>query len=213
MYCPTYVREEFKRDAAMVCFTDIPLWESAAHCARFGHCGIAFHKQALIAYGANPVFYTTKAHFERVVEISKLLDRMVDLEADREWRSEAEPYTFTEDQTLALLETLCFLQEYGYRGREDDEAINYTQREWRLAFRALPFAGEGKTQEPGMSCFYIRGSKSYPNVAFGSSDVSYLVVPREFRSEAESLAADLGCGLRIFEDEVPEVVSTLEAEP
>lgn len=203
-YCPTYVREDFQPRVSMVCFTDIPLKESAEHCQRFGRCGIAFKKDALIRYGANPVLYTTENYFNRIMSLSKLLDRLVDLEKDREWKEAAEPYLFTEDQTWALLQTLGLLQDYRYMGRSDAEALNYAQREWRLTFQSLPFAGGNAVQEPGMSCFYVREGRSYETVAFAADDVSFLIVPREFEGIAASIAEELRCAVKIYEDEVTE---------
>jgi hypothetical protein len=201
-YCPEYVRDNFKREVAMVCFTDIPLSESFEHCNRFGNCGIAFDKEAFIEYGANPVFYTTNSHYNRIVEVSTLLEKMMDLEKDREWMSKPNPYSFSENQTVALVEILSFLQDYCYKGKKDPSATNYTQREWRIAFKTLPFAANKEPQKPGMSSIYIRNKISYYNMAFADSDVRYVVVPREFEDDARSIDRDLKCDIRIFEDEV-----------
>ncbi len=201
-YCPTYVRDNLKPSVSMACFTDIALAGSALHCRRFGRCGIAFKKEALIRYGANPVFYTTGRHFDRIVALAKLLDTMLDREKDREWAEDAEPYSFDEPQTLALLEALSFLQEYEYKGNVVGAAINYSQREWRLTFLTLPFAGGNQGQAPGMSGCYVRSGARYRTVAFAASDVSFIVVPRAYQPDAASLAAQIGCHVRVYEEHV-----------
>lgn len=159
-YYPNYVSEEYDKKSAMVCFTDIPLWHAKEHCRRFGKFGIGFKKEKMIGYGANPALYTTAQHFSRIKQLSVLLERMEDLEKDREWKEEVEPYNFTEDETVAFQEVTDFLQEYSYKSQDHSEYVTYYQREWRLTFRSLPFAGENKPQNPGMSCFYTRNGKS-----------------------------------------------------
>ncbi len=194
-YCPNYVSEEYKPESSMVCFTDIPLNQSRKHCAKFGKCGIAFKKKNMIEYGANPVFYTTAKHFDRIRNIATLLERMKDLEKDREWREGLERYSFEEEETLAMLEVTEFLQEYSYKNRD----LNYPQREWRLTFNSLPFAGGDTLHLPGMASFYIRNEKSYGIFKFDPNDVEYLVVPFRFWKKALKLKRELGCSLKIYE--------------
>jgi hypothetical protein len=201
-YCPTYVRPELQRLVMMACFTDLPVQVSAEHCEHFGRCGIAFKKDVLMRYGANPVFYTTEKHSERIKLIARLCDRMCELEKDREWRSGVEPYSFYEDETVALLESLGFLQEHSYKNRDQSAYVTYLQREWRLTHGVLPFAGDGQPQLPGMGSFYRRDNKSYGTVAFAPEDLLYIVVPRQFTGQASSLASCVGCELKIYEDEV-----------
>lgn len=198
-YCPNYVSEEYKPESAMVCFTDIPLWHAKEHCKVFGKFGIGFNKQRLIEYGANPALYTTRQHFERIKKLANLLARMEDLEKDREWKEEVEPYNFTEEETLSFQEVTDFLQEYSYKNNDYSDYVTYYQREWRLTFRSLPFAGGTKVQAPGMSSFYIRNGKSYSNVKFCKSDIEYIVVPFGYWWEGKKLAKHMGCKLKIYE--------------
>lgn len=201
-YCPTYVRPELQKKAMMVCFTDAGLQESSRICDRFGRVGIAFRKDRLMGYGANPVLYTTSQHVGRAKHVSDLLGAMLELEKDREWRETHRPYPFSSDQTEALLGISTLLQEYDYKGEMRPDGINYEQREWRLTFHTLPFAGGDSEQKPGMACFYKRDGKSYPTIAFAPSDVVFLVVPRRFEPEAQVLAGSLGCAVRIYESDV-----------
>ncbi len=203
-YCPNYSDKSYKPLSAMACFTEIPLNFSGQHCNQFGRFGIAFRKETMIEYGANPVLYTTNTHFERIKHIGTLLERMKDLEKDREWKEDPdiEPYQFTEDETIALMEIMELLQEYSHRKEDGIDYITYYQREWRLTFKVLPFAGSDSEFLAGMSCFYIRNGKSYHIFKFKREDVTYLIVPEAFASKAEPLAALLGCELKLYEREV-----------
>lgn len=198
-HCPNYVSEEYKKESAMACFTDIPLWHAKEHCRRFGRFGIGFMKEKMIGYGANPALYTTAEHFSRIKRLSGLLERMEDLERDREWKGEVEPYNFTEDETLAFQEVTDFLQEYSYKCQDLSGYVTYYQREWRLTFRSLPFAGGSRPQDPGMSCFYTRDGKSYSTFKFSSEDVDYIVVPARYWCPGRRLARKMGCKLKVYE--------------
>jgi hypothetical protein len=201
-HCPRYVQPDLKPCASMVCFTDVPLRFSAEHCGLFGRCGIGFRKDAMIAHGANPVLYTTSRHLARIQHIETLLATMRDFEKDRGWRKELEPYRFTEDETIALMEVIDFLQEYSYKNEDDKPYVTYYQREWRLPFNVLPFAGGTKLHEPGMSSFYIRDDVSYPIFRFATTDVAFLVVPRAVRDSVSDIARAKSWDLKLFEDEI-----------
>jgi hypothetical protein len=198
-YCPNYVSEGYEPKSAMVCFTDIPLWHAKENCKIFGRFGIGFNKNKMIEYGANPALYTTGKHFQRIRKLADLLARMEDLEKDRECKEESESYNFTEDETVAFQEVTDFLQEYSYKDNDYSDYVTYYQREWRLTFRSLLFAGGNKTQEPGMSCFYIRDAKSYSNVKFCKDDVEYIVVPLKYWLKGRKLSKSMGCKLRVYE--------------
>jgi len=198
-FCPNYVDDtkEFAQNTVMACFTDIPLRFSREHCSKFGEFGIAFRKPKMIGYGANPVHYTTGKHFERIKHVAKLLEHMVEMEKDREWKdTPEEPYQFSEDETVALKEVTEFLQEYSYKANDDAEYVTYYQREWRLAFNSLTFASSGKEPEPGMASFQGGGVRF---MKFARDDVAYLVVPLKYYCKAWKLARQLGCGLKIYE--------------
>lgn len=201
-YCPTYVQENLKPRVAMACFTDIPLEHSHEHCSKFGQFGLAFNKQKMIEYGANPVLYTTRRHLDRIRNISNLLERMKDLEKDREWRSEVEPFNFSVDETIALIEVLGLLQEYSYKNDDGTDYVTYFQREWRLTFETLPFAGGTTEHIPGTSSFYVREGISYGVFKFDKSDVEYIIAPAGYEERALDAASTLGCNVKIYESEV-----------
>lgn len=201
-YCPTYVQENLKPHVAMACFTDIPLEHSHEHCSKFGQFGLAFNKKKMIEYGANPVLYTTGRHLDRIRNISCLLERMKDLEKDRDWQSEVEPYNFSEDETIALLEVLGLFQEYSYKNDDGVDYVTYFQREWRLAFEILPFAGGTTEHTPGRSRFYKRDGISYRVFKFDKADVEYIIAPAAYEERALNAASILGCNIKIYESEV-----------
>ena len=199
-YCPNYVQPDISKQTEMVCFTDIPLLHSREHCKKFGRLGIGFKKTSLMRYGANPVLYTTGVHMDRIKKVISLLERMIDREKDREWRSELEPYPFEEDETDALAGIGEFLQEYSYKNRDDtSDYVTYYQREWRLPFSILEFAGGGAPQAPGMGGFYIRDGTRYKTMAFAPADVDFIVVPIRYWWKGRALSRLIGCKLRILE--------------
>jgi hypothetical protein len=198
-YCPNYKNKGYEPKSAMVCFTDIPLKHSKEHCSIFGKFGIGFKKNKLIEYGANPALYTTGVHFNRIKNIGALLARMEDFEKDREWKSEIEHYQFTEEETLALQEVTDFLQEYSYKNEDHEDYVTYYQREWRLTFRSLPFAGGSKPHSPGMSCFYTRNGVSYSIFKYSPEDVEFIIAPLRYWLRARKLAQKIGCRLKIHE--------------
>ncbi|PJE54122.1 abortive infection system antitoxin AbiGi family protein [Marinomonas sp. BSi20584] len=197
-YCPNYVNSEYNPKSAMVCFTDIPLNKGKEHCSKFGKFGVGFNKKKMIGYGANPVFYTTGVHFKRIKQISNLLARMENLEKDREWKEPCEPYDFTEDETAAFQEVTDFLQEYSYKNQDDLDYVTYYQREWRITFRSLPYAGD-KEHEIGMSCHYIKNHNTYSIFKFDEGDIEYLIVPIRYWWRTRKLAKQLNCVLKIYE--------------
>ncbi|TMO66712.1 hypothetical protein CWC18_02760 [Pseudoalteromonas aurantia] len=198
-YCPNYVHDDYKPEEAMVCFTDIPLKYAREHCSKFGKFGIGFNKNKMIQYGANPALYTTGQHFDRIKKLGELLARMEDLEKDREWKEDLEPYSFTEDETLAFQEVTDLLQEYSYKNKDQSDYVTYYQREWRLTFRSLPFAGGSKPHEAGMSCFYVRDNKRYSIFKFNNEDVEFIVVPVRYWLCGWKLAKQMKCKLKIYE--------------
>ncbi len=198
-FCPQYVQEEFKLATAMVCFTDVPLRHSKVHCGIFGRFGIAFHKQKMIAYGANPVFYTVGPHLQRIKEIAELTASLYEYYRDQKWRKDFEPYQFTDAQFLALHEATEFSQEYSYKNADSADYVTYYQREWRLTFNSLGFAGGSSPHSPGKSCFYVRDEKSYQIFKFAAEDVAYIIVPWRYFWRGRRLAKKLKCGLKIYE--------------
>lgn len=198
-FCPRYVQEEFKPKTAMVCFTDVPLRHSKEHCGVFGRFGIAFHKHKMIEYGANPVFYTVEPHLKRIQEVAELTASLYEYYRDREWREGFEKYQFTDEQFLALHEITEFSQEYSYKNDDTRDDANYYQREWRLTFNSLDFAGGTSPHSPGKSRFYIRGEKSYQIFKFSLTDVAYIIVPLRYYLRARKLANKLKCKIKIYE--------------
>lgn len=202
-FCPKYVEGAFTPQTSMVCFTDIPLYLSQRHCSLFGKFGIGFNKNRLIDYGANPVLYTTRRHFDRIRSIFGIQDIMLEAERDREWQKQFSSIAaFSEEQTWALYEILGYLQEYSYHDRDHDQYVTYHQREWRLSFDCLELQTSGLSNEVGKKSFAIENGASHRVFNFDKADIDFIVVPKSHKKEAKPLANKLGCKLKIYESEV-----------
>ena len=81
-YCPNYVHDDYKPEAAMVFFRDIPLKYAREYSSKFRKFGMGFNKNKMVQYRANPALYTTGQHFVRIMKLGGLLARMGALEKD-----------------------------------------------------------------------------------------------------------------------------------
>jgi hypothetical protein len=122
---------------------------------------------------------------------------MEDLEKDREWRDEIEKYQFTEDETYSLQIVSGLLQEYAYR--RDNSRLNYCQREWRISFNSLPFAGNGTMIQPGMSSIKVVDGKTIRYMKFELNDIEFIVGPKKFKKEIKRLSNEISKPFKIFE--------------
>ena len=188
--CPIFSGENWEKKVSMACFTDLSRSESERNMTSFGDFSIGFNKKSLTTYGANPVFYTTPVNYAMIQGQLALLAKLEELEKDRCWKKETEEYPFTEDETFSLQAFTGLLQEYAYR--KDISKINYEQREWRLVFASLLFAGGGAEQLPGMSGFTIENGKAIATLKFSHDDIDFIVVPKTFAKEGRDLAIKIG---------------------
>lgn len=211
-YCPNYPNLPDNRQlrTMMVCFTDIPLKFSAEHCMRFGRFGIGFSKERMMSYGANPVLYTTPEMNERVENYISLIGRLQGEETDRPWRDAnlnndiGDRYQFSSEQFDAMSELAGLMQNYKY----SDESVDYNQREWRIIDQTLPRVSSGDEQIIPGQCA-IHGSigegvrrRTVCSMLFDLNDIDYIVVPREYSQQAETLVGNFRAEVKIYEDNV-----------
>lgn len=200
-HCPTHTQGGYKREVRMACFTDTPLEACLEVCKKFGKCGIAFRKDKMIEYGANPVFYTTHKYLGQIKRLHKFVDKLLDAERDSEWKSQLEPYQFTEDELISLRDIVGFTQEYTRRNDVDANHVNYDQNEWRIAASTLKVsfreASPGTCTPRGSSA----GALEYSFV-FDPEDIEFFVVPRFFSQEMATLSMGTSIEIKIFEDSV-----------
>jgi hypothetical protein len=123
----------------MVCFTDVPVQMSAAHCARYGRFGIAFDKLSLMNVGAQPVFYTTHVW-------KKDMDLIFDF-----LKKQVQAPTLDSHLLEALLHHFYFTQHFSQR-RADATDTFYYEREWRLGAQSLPTAEELRRDNAKWHC-------------------------------------------------------------
>lgn len=166
----------------MVCFTDVPLLHSSAHCMRYGKFGIAFRKLKLMNVGAQPVFYASHACKRDMDTIFRFLQEQV------------KHTTLPSDLFRALHRHFYLIQRLS-EGRADGHDTFYYEREWRLGEQTL--VPEAKRQRPNAK--YLAQQEGYPPYtgrlvneddksyfAFGKDDVAFLVAPRDYRDRVEN---------------------------
>lgn len=180
-YNPIYKRDMFNEiHEKMVCFTDVPLYQSAAHCAKYGRFGISFHKLPLMNVGAQPVFYTTHVWKRDMDVIFDFLQHQV-----------RQP-TMDGKLLQALLHHFYFTQHFseGPAGATD---TFYYEREWRLGAQSLPTEEELDRDNAKYHCVQegyppyidkkigrrvIEGENEY--FAFETAPVAFLVAPTDW---------------------------------
>lgn len=128
---------------------------------------------------------------------------MRDYEKDREWNFSLEPTLFTEDETVALLEVMGFLQEYSYKNNDASGRTTYRQREWRLTYDIIPREADVTKHTPGKYRIRMNARSIRFEFMFEEADVAFVVVPRAFEARARNLRIVSQCELKIFEDAVP----------
>ena len=70
----------------VVCFCDIPLADFSIHMSKYSRFGIAFRRDFLIAFGANPVFYVVNnspVAVDTLIPLTHLADRITKAMAER----------------------------------------------------------------------------------------------------------------------------------
>lgn len=179
-YCPTFAKETFEKRFMMACLTDPEKVDITKHRSLFGNFAIAFKREPMIIYGANPVLYVTTKNLVHIESQICMLKKFEDLNKDREWKEEIEPYQFTHDELLSFYFTAGLSQELEYKGKKD----NYFQSEWRILYQPDLFLGHGKSNEPGMIRPSSLNGKNVGYLKFDEQDVSYILVPEQYAEKA-----------------------------
>jgi hypothetical protein len=157
----------------MICFTDVPLSQSAKHCAKYSPFGIAFHKLKLMGQGAQPVFYFTHVFKKDMGTIYRFVIEQLN-----------KP-TIAPEVLRALHRHFYFMQEFAQE-RADRDDTAYYEREWRIGESYLIRDGqdEGKWYlehdefPPTLGTLVTDGDETY--FKFKQDDVAFLVVPKQF---------------------------------
>jgi hypothetical protein len=186
-YNPVYKRDwSHEVHEKMVCFTDVPIRRSAAHCSRYGRFGIAFRKLPLMNVGAQPVFYVTHVWKKDLDAIFEFL------------QSEVRQSTIDAGLLRALLHHFYFTQHFS-KGRADRSDTYYYEREWRLGAQSLPTAEELQRDNAKWRCVQ-EGYPSYIDrrigirvvedeeeyFAFEETPVAFLVSPADWRDRIDN---------------------------
>lgn len=186
-YCPTFAKEAFEKSFMMACLTDPEKVDVTKHRELFGNFAIAFKREPMIEYGANPVLYVTTKNLEHIKSQIGMLKKFEDLNKDREWKEESEPYQFTHDELLSFYFAAGLSQELEYKGIKD----NYFQSEWRILYQPDLFLGNGELNNPGMIRPSNLNGKNVGYLKFDQKDISYVLVPERYAEQAKSDHPDI----------------------
>jgi hypothetical protein len=175
----------------MICFTDVPLWHSLPHCHKYGRFAVAFHKNKLMAKGAQPVFHFTYVFKRDISTVYKFVMSQL--------------HTMTLDSAVfkALHRHFYYMQEFSDGPVTDPEA-NYYEREWRLGEMSLAPVNENYgawclTQglPPCIGRTAVEEGKTF--FIFDPSDVAFLISPQE---HIQKVSNPQGFDIWAFEDVV-----------
>ncbi len=194
-FCPIHNSAIEDCKIMMVCFTDIPLSLSEEHCNTFGKFGIAFNKNRMIGYGANPVFYLTDKNNNRLKEVYNFLTKALDKERDREFLEGSENFDYSTEQIYSLLEIFGFTQEY-YSNTIEKEF--YYEREWRINCQTLKIVSGQNEPESGQA--KMLGITQKNGMKFDLSDIDFMIVPNSFYDKACLAFPKLK--VKIYENEI-----------
>ena len=175
-YCPTFAKETFEKRFMMACLTDPEKVDIKKHSESFGKFAVAFAREPMVKYGANPVLYVTSENLIHIKSQMNLLRKFEDLSKDRDWKEEVETYQFTENELLSFYFTAGLSQEIEYRGRKD----NYFQSEWRILYQPELFLGHDKQDKPGMIRPSSLNGRNVGYLKFDPQDITYILVPEAF---------------------------------
>jgi hypothetical protein len=160
-YCPHfYLPIDTQANLRMVCFTDIPHYLSNEHCNRYGKFGIAFKKDNLKKYGANPVLYITANKKDDSITVYDFICNLV----------KKNNYNIPDNICKSLERFFGFVQDYS---SEND--IFYYEREWRILENNLKLEKSNKV-DPGKAG--INGEQCF--LQFKEEDIEFLITPKEY---------------------------------
>lgn len=176
--------DKMKVSTSMICFTDTPILQSLEHCQVYNYFGISFNKEALIQYGANPVFYFVKP-------------RKLNIELANKSRYENDNKQF-HHSTLT-----SYFQPYKSGKSQFPE---FKEREWRIN-RLLPYDWVGETiQEYNFKGKVIkekrkRKTKNYTHyfyLPFRKKIIENIIVPKGYEDEIKIILEELKINCKIY---------------
>jgi len=161
----------------IICFTELKLSEVDVHTQQYGKLGIGFHKNFLMACGANPVFYVQSKEQGIVNTNLKIIEELKDFLGD-------------EPKNMRAIKGLEVLQSY-IKPMEDENGYHYNEMEWRIVY-----AKYNDTDLP--HCFKEK------RLIFSPSEVSLLVFPNEDVRKSALVDSELK---KKFEEHMPMMVN------
>src|SRR5699024_5946499 len=133
----------------MICFADIPINDLSLHMEKYSNFGIAFKKDYLVKYGANPVLYLTQNGMvngqkttredwfrDHLKKYAFFRDEIKKLAADEQAKEIKE--LFAEIDQFLLQDVIAYIKPFDASKNDADEDNYYLEREWRIIGN-LPF--------------------------------------------------------------------------
>jgi len=140
----------------MVCFADIPINDLSLHMEKYSNFGIAFKKDYLVQYGANPVLYVTQNGQMEGKDVTRekwfldhlkkyaLLKEKIQTFGMQNGGKEINELFLEIDQFL-MKDLFAYLKPFDSSKNDADEDNYYLEREWRIIGN-LPFSQSNITR-------------------------------------------------------------------
>ena len=191
----------------MVCFCDIPLKHiNDSHTERYGFFGLGFSKTWAIEQKISPVMYhtrgclTEKAYNEFIKETKNTVNRIIELMPETPVSSDKHNLkleTILHSNTTILDNALKVATHFKqYNDSDNQEKINYVDREWRWVPESELIFCRNNTLETRSKINTGYHESEPENITFNYNDLKYIVV-----GEGDNIADTI------------EIISSLEISP
>src|SRR5699024_598760 len=140
----------------MICFADIPINDLSLHMEKYSNFGIAFKKDFLVEYGANPVLYITqngkmnkygatreewfRDHLKKYALLKDKIQTNEMLDHEKGIKQ-----LFLEVDRFLVRDLFAYLKPFDASKHDADEDNYYLEREWRIIGN-LQFSQENITR-------------------------------------------------------------------
>jgi len=177
----------------MICFADIPLYQSYEHCRRYNHFGIGFNKNEMIDYGASPVLYIVENRRPHQDYLQNILTN-ADFQNNQSksliswYHSMNQPYNSNNLSEFFEREwRIIRILPFHWKQRAEETRGKYNEQPFKGEIERIEIGGDMNNEE-----FYLQ---------FDSKVIENIIVPNHYAEQAEKLINDnnLACELIIID--------------